>query len=121
MKAEGRREGRFAQWRQALRHAFALEESDETLPAEDRALLAKVADFVVKRGMTAPAILFLASLQPLSFIGSQAMVFFQPILTSFFSRKEYGHLARILERRESVDRLIELIEEADRAYRRDSG
>lgn len=106
---------RFARWKQGLRHAFALEESDEACSEEDRALLSKVAGFVVKRGMTVPAILFLESMRPLNFVGSQVMVFFQPILASFFSTEEYDRLARILERRNSIDRLIEQIEEERRS------
>lgn len=117
MSIQRRQRGRLARWRQGLRQAFALEDPCEALSVEDRLLLTKVADFVVKRKMTVPAILFLESLRPLNFIGSQVMVFFQPILASFFSMEEYDRLARILERRDNIDRLTEQIEETDRTHR----
>jgi len=116
MKERRWRNARFARWKQGLRHAFALEEPDEVFSEEDRVLLNKVAGFVVKRGMTVPAVLFLESMRPLNFVGSQVMVFFQPILASFFSTKEYDHLARILERRNSIDRLIEEIEREEQNH-----
>ena len=76
-------------------------------------LVGKIADKVVSMGMTAPAILFLESVKPLSFIGSQVMVFFQPIFKTFFSFTEYDEIAVILEERQNLERLIQAIEKAD--------
>ncbi len=92
-----------------LAHAFQVA-SEETFTEEDLALLDKVAGFVVRKGMATPAVLFLESMSPLNFVGSQVMVFLQPILTTFFSTQEYEHLAEILERRESIGVLVERIE-----------
>lgn len=80
------------------------------LSAEDRALLDRIARKVVDRGMSAPAIFFLESIKPLSFVASQAMIFFAPILTTFFSRPEYDRLASILEDRGSIEELLTRIE-----------
>jgi len=91
-------------------YAFSVESEEKIFSEEDLALLDKVAGFVVKRRMETPAILFLESMHPLNFIGSQVMVFLQPILTSFFSIREYERLAAVLERRESIGLLIERIE-----------
>lgn len=81
-----------------------------SLSAEDRALLERIARKVVDRGMSAPAIFFLESIKPLNFVASQAMIFFAPILTTFFSRSDYERLARILEDRGSLEELLGRIE-----------
>ena len=73
-------------------------------------LIGKIAKKVVDMRMVVPAILFLESVKPLSFIGSQVMVFFQPFFRAFFSVREYDEIAVILEDRENVERLILAIE-----------
>ena len=103
-------------------HAFAVPSGKEPFSEEELALLDKAADFVVKKRMAAPAVLFLESLQPMSFLGSQIMVFLQPIVASFFSPREYERLAKILERRESIGLFIERIEERqDKKVRKGDG
>ncbi len=62
--------------------------------------------------MGAPAVLFLSSLRPLNFVGSQAMLFLKPFLTPLFNTQQYERLAAILERREGISALIEAIETA---------
>ncbi len=93
---------------EGFKHAFAT--GGEKLEDDDTALIRKLADFVVKRDMAIPAVMFLESVRPLNFVGSQSMVFFKPILSRFFSRYEYDRIASILEKREVVDLLINEIE-----------
>ncbi len=82
--------------------------------AEDEDLvLAKLAGKVVDRGFTVPAILFLESVKPLNYIGSQALVFFEPIVQSLFNFKEYDTFRTALEKRESIEVLIQKIEAMD--------
>jgi len=95
-----------------LRNAFALEGPHGPLTADDRKLLDKLAAGIVRRKMATPALLFLHSVGPLSGIGSQAMVFLRPFLTSLFRRSDYDHVAAILERRGSVGVLIECVQAA---------
>ncbi len=76
-------------------------------------LIEKIAKRIIDMRMTVPAILFLESMKPLSFIGSQIMVFFQPIFRTFFSIREYDEVALMLEERENVEKLILSIEKAD--------
>lgn len=59
-----------------------------------------------------PATLFLESVQPLNYIGSQMMVFFRPFLTFFFAPAEYDLLQGILEKRGGIQRIIEELEKA---------
>ncbi|MBH0190375.1 MAG: hypothetical protein HP492_01110 [Nitrospira sp.] len=70
----------------------------------------RVADVIVKRGMAAPATVFLESMGPMNFLGSQALHFFTPIIECAFNVKEVEQVARLLERRDSIPRLIAIIE-----------
>jgi len=83
------------------------------LPEEEEAVLVKLAHKVVDKGMTIPAILFLESVKPLNFIGSQTMVFFEPIVQTVFNFKDYDNLRSALEKRESIEILILRMEEYD--------
>jgi hypothetical protein len=96
--------------RTGLRHAFATPAESEAFSLEEAALLERVADAVVKRKMAAPAVVFLESLGPMSFLGSQALHFFTPIIDLAFNAKEVSQVAHLLERRDIAARLIALIE-----------
>ncbi len=73
-------------------------------------LLERIAEVVVKRGMAAPATMFLESIGPMNFLGSQALHFITPIIDCAFNVKEVEQVARLLERRDTVSRLIAVIE-----------
>ena len=96
--------------REELSHAFSATSDAEVFTTEDLALLDRVADAVVKRGMTAPATVFLESLGPMNFLGSQALHFLTPIVEWAFNAKEVEQVARMLERRDTISRLILIIE-----------
>ena len=96
--------------RTELSHAFSTTSKAEPFTSEDLALLERVADAVVKRGMPAPAMVFLESLGPMNFLGSQALYFLTPIVEWAFHAKEVEQVARLLERRDTIFRLITLIE-----------
>ena len=72
--------------------------------------MGRVADAIVTRDMAAPATVFLESMGPMNFLGSQALHFFTPIIECAFSARDVEHVARLLERRDSIPRLIALIE-----------
>jgi len=69
--------------------------------------------------MTVPAIFFLESMKPLSFVGSQAMHFFEPIVHAFFPVRDYERFALLMERRENLERLLVKIEVRDDDARRE--
>jgi len=101
-----------------VKYAFATEdESKQKFSEEEMGLLSKVADIVVRKRLTAPAMMFLESVRPLNFLGSQAMIFFQPIVSLVVSTKEVDLLAQILERRSSIPLFIELIEKRENSPR----
>ncbi|MDH4245902.1 MAG: hypothetical protein OEV38_19330, partial [Nitrospira sp.] len=55
---------KLAQLRAGLRHAFAVQPVSQPLTIEDAQLLERIAETIVKRGMTAPATMFLESMGP---------------------------------------------------------
>lgn len=83
------------------------------LTPDQKEVLEKVAKKVVQWRMAVPAIMALETAKPLSFIGSQALVFFEPIVQSIFSIKHYDTFRELMEDRENVERLLQLIEKFD--------
>jgi hypothetical protein len=80
------------------------------LAAEDLALLERVAARVVELRLEVPAILTLESVRPLSFVASQAMIFFQPLVQALLRFDDYGRFAALAERRDALETLTTLIE-----------
>jgi len=99
-----------------LRHAFAIEPPGpaEPTPAE-RAIVERVCAEVVRRRMTAPALLFLESCRPLNFVGGQALQFFAPLLSAITYGENPTRFAAFLERRGSIEYLCRRIQELDTA------
>lgn len=76
-------------------------------------LLGKVARRIVDMRLTPVAIVTLESVKPLSFIGSQLMVFFQPVFSAVFPFKQYDEFAALLEERSNIEEFIQLIEKLE--------
>jgi hypothetical protein len=110
-KGEGFLSKRLSGLTTRVRRAFALEPEGQPLSPEDMALLERVAATVVERGMATPAILFLESVGPMNFLGSQALHFFAPILEVVFPQRDVERVAHLLERRDTLSRLTALIEQ----------
>jgi hypothetical protein len=80
------------------------------LAAGDLALLDRVAARVVELRLGVPAILTLESVRPLSFVASQAMFFFQPLVQALLRFSDYQRFAALAERPEALETLTTLIE-----------
>jgi len=93
-------------------------EGDVLTPERRDELLTKIARAVVERNLTAPAIFFLESVKPLSFVGSQVMVFFDPLVRSIFTVKAYNDVRLALEERGNVELLLQTIESYDAEWLR---
>ncbi len=93
-----------------LAHAFAIPSRADPLSADDLALLDRMAETVVRRGMAAPATLFLESVAPMNFLGSQVLHALTPLLNLACDATEFDRAARLLERRDTMSRLVALIE-----------
>ncbi len=63
-------------------------------------------------GMTGPAMMFLEASRPYRALGSQAMLFFDPVLRSIFGGGSSA-LQRVLADEGGIERLIERLEEID--------
>jgi hypothetical protein len=102
--------------RKGFRHAFA---TQPVLPlsVEETALMERMADVIVKRGMAAPATVFLESMGPMNFLGSQALHFMTPIIDCALDAGQVEQAARLLERRDTIPRLIAFIEARSTAVR----
>ncbi|MDH5668338.1 MAG: hypothetical protein OEY86_10035 [Nitrospira sp.] len=103
--------------RAGFSHAFAARAEAEPFSREDLVLLERMADAVVSREMAAPATVFLESLGPMNFLGSQALHFLAPILEFALNVQELERAARLLERRDAISRLISMIEAKSLAKR----
>ena len=99
-----------------LKNAFALEAPGFEFTEEDAKVADKLAYFLVKRRLTAPAIVFVKSSAPLNMIASQLLTFFKPFANAIFNLEEYKRFAEILEHRESLEFLVKRIEEAQRKH-----
>jgi hypothetical protein len=86
--------------------------SDISVERRDE-VLTKIAQKIVDMRLTPVAVVMLESSKPLSFVGSQLMVFFQPIVTSLFPFRQYDEVAALLEERANVEALIQMIEKLE--------
>jgi hypothetical protein len=80
------------------------------LTPEQVQLFERLSARVVKLRLTVPAMLFLESVRPLNFVGSQVMVFFAPMVHALFTARDYDLLQTALERRETIGYLVDLLE-----------
>ncbi len=94
-------------------YAFAVNPPEDRIAREDRDLASKVANFVVRRQMTTPALMVLEASRPFNFIGSQFLTFLSPFVTLIFSNVEYDRFVRFLEKRQSVQTLIDSLVETE--------
>ena len=76
-----------------------------------------VAEKVVDMKLTPVAIVMLESSKPISFVGSQLMVFFQPIYSAVFPAQPYNEIATLLEDRANIEILIREIEKVEEEIR----
>lgn len=87
-----------------------------TLTKQEQQLLLELASGIVKRRLTAPAIFFLESMKPLSFVGSQAMIFFRPIIQTLWSNPEkYDQITTLLSRRGTIEIFLSYLEKEEQA------
>ena len=76
----------------------------------DRQFLIDLAAKIKSKKLNVPSIFFLEMMKPLSFISSQAMIFFGPIFSAFIKPDSYYRAAEIFENRDNVEFLLKEIE-----------
>lgn len=87
---------KLSMFRAGLAHAFSLDSQKKPLSPEEDAILEKIAGLIAKKGMTAPAIVFLEMHRPLNFLGGQMMHFLSPFMDMVYKGDEMERLAEIL-------------------------
>ena len=80
-------------------------------PEEIDDLAKRIAHKIVERDMAVPAIIFLESIKPVSFLGSQMLVFANPVVSLLVQSGDYYRFVRMIEDRENVEKLTVAIEE----------
>ncbi|MGE5532166.1 MAG: hypothetical protein ACM3VW_08640 [Bacteroidota bacterium] len=78
-----------------------------------REVLRKVAEGLVARKLTAPAIFVLESSMPLTYVASQALVLLRPFVQAIIGIRDYEVFAAALEDRGNVEWLIQQLEAAE--------
>lgn len=111
--------GRWVRFKARLKSAFSVPEEPEFRPTEQQVrIVAKMADWVVRRRLSVPAVMLLESVTPLNYIGSQVLVFFYPFVTVFLNAQDYRAFQEMLEYRESIRYMIEAIEQREEALKK---
>lgn len=81
-------------------------------------LIEGVAQRIESMGLATPAILMLEAHKPLSFLGSQALLILQPILTFALDPQTSSDYAALLEDRQNVELLIQRLERGENSRAR---
>ncbi|MGB3976575.1 MAG: hypothetical protein WBM02_06330 [bacterium] len=122
---------RWKKFKSKLSSAFKVESEEDWEPNDrQKAIVEKLAKWVVNHRLTLPAIMTLESVTPLNFLGNQAMVFFHPFVSAFLDTGDYKEFQNMLEYRKSIGYMIQVLEareeefdakrKADKAARRKS-
>ncbi len=82
---------------------------------DQRDAVDRLARFVVRFGLTVPAILALETMHPVSFVGSQLMHVISPSIAVFLSPRQWDALAALLEHRRGLEVVLRRIEQLDAA------
>ena len=87
------------------------EDFNSDTPEDYDDLARRIARKIVERDLTVPAVIFLKSIKPVSFLGSQMLVFANPIISLLVQSGDYYRFVRMIEDRENVEKLTVAIEE----------
>ena len=88
-----------------------LTELFNTVPLDDEdAAIEEIAQRLVAEGMGSPAIVFLESSKPVSFIAGQAALAATPLIGGFLEPMRLEKYAELFSRRAFIERLIQRIE-----------
>ena len=85
-------------------------DNSAAISQSDSKLISNLAQKIVRHGMAVPAVFSLEMVKYMSFIGSQLMVFFGPVITVFVQSESYYKITHLLEERQNVEFLMLEIE-----------
>ncbi len=100
-----------------FKHAFAVEAPGPAEPTEEQKPVVEWAcREIARRRLTMPGLILLEMTRPLNFLVANAMHFFQPGFWAIMrkqSLENYEHFSHFLERRGSMEYIIQRIEEIE--------
>jgi len=82
-------------------------------PITDEELISNCAGIIVQRRLTTAAVFMLEACKPVSLMGSQALIFLEPLIKLFVTLPYYKNLIALLENRANLEKLIVAIEAAE--------
>jgi hypothetical protein len=88
----------------------------ESVQEQNEQLLDRLTQLIERRGLTLPALLFLQTTRPLSFIASQGLLLCQPVLSFFYDTPRIADYADLLADRANIDRLVARLEDDRHEY-----
>jgi len=84
----------------------------ELSPERKQQLIDKIAKEIVKRGLETPAIMFLETFKPLSWIGAElSIVYIMPFVKAYIESPIVDEVVALFHDRDAVEQLIKRIEE----------
>ncbi|QDT37186.1 hypothetical protein [Stratiformator vulcanicus] len=95
----------------SFKHAFAVDAGPVEPTARQAEVIDKLCREIVRRGMVAPALMTLETSRPLNFVSSQAIHFFDPLVSAISDATAHRELAEFLEQRGSVEYIGGRLEE----------
>ncbi len=98
--------------RAQMRHAFAMPEPLE-LTEDDRALLRRLAELVVRRRLSSLALMLLEIGRPVNYVTAQFLQFLNPFATMVLKGKDYERFVHILEHRQGIQAMVDMIDEVE--------
>lgn len=90
------------------KNAFKIK-SGNKLTKEEEEYLSRLAEKIRKRSLADPVMIFLESTKPIHHLGSQAVVFCEPLVSLIVRQEEVKKFAGLMENPTAVDRLIEML------------
>jgi len=96
-----------------MAHAFAVTGENSARTPEQDEIIGKLARGIVSRQMAVPAIFFLQTFKPMSYIGTQALAFLDPFASALFKGSKLDEYRRTFEDRRNVEELIRRIEDLE--------
>ncbi len=82
----------------------------QIIARQQEELIDRLADWIARQGLVAPAVFLLEANKPFSFLGSQALWMLQPLLGPAIGHDQIVAYAQLLQDRSSVERLLERLE-----------
>lgn len=103
--------------REWLKHAFAVDPPGPVEPTEaQKPVVEWACREIARRRLATPGLILLEMTRPLNFLAANAMHFFQPAFWALMRQQtleNYEHFSQFLEKRGSMEYLIQRVEEIE--------